>query len=67
MITCKGTKMTNNDKPARPNAVIMGRIEVVEDGGENFKTDLGLLIVFETPEQIRAALASGVCEFSVMG
>ena len=41
---------------------IMGRIEVVEDD-ENYKTNLGLLIVFDSPEDIRQALKDGVCEF----
>lgn len=48
-------------------AVIMGRIEVVEDDAENFKTDLGLLIVFDTPEAVRKALADGECKFTFGG
>lgn len=58
------------DKPKNPNkprAVIMGEIEVVEQDGDNFKTPLGLLIVFNTTEELRTALNSGVCEFSVFG
>lgn len=48
--------------PVKGKLKIMGRIEVVEDD-ENYKTDLGLLIVFENAEEIRQALKDGVCEF----
>ena len=41
---------------------IMGQIEVVEDD-ENYKTNLGLLIVFENTDEIRQALKDGKCEF----
>lgn len=44
-------------------AVIVGRIEVVEDD-ENYKTDLGLLVVFDSTEAIRKALADGECKFT---
>ncbi len=45
-------------------AVIMGQIEVLEPEGENFKHDLGLVIVFESSEAIRKAIAEGKCEFT---
>jgi hypothetical protein len=60
------------DNPSKENdvsdaatgkAVIMGRIEVVEVEGENFKHDLGLVIVFDSREAIRKALADGECKF----
>lgn len=47
---------------AHGKCVIAGRIEVVEDGG-NYKNDRALLIVFESPEDIRKALADGACNF----
>ena len=48
---------------AAGKAVIVGQIEVVEDD-ENYKTDLGLLVVFDSPESIRKALADGECKFT---
>lgn len=48
---------------ATGKAVIIGRIEVVEDD-DNYKTDLGLLVVFDSPEAIRKALADGECKFT---
>lgn len=48
---------------ATGKAVIMGRIEVVEDD-ENYKTDLGILIVFDSADAIRKALADGECKFT---
>lgn len=48
---------------AAGKAVIVGQIEVVEDD-ENYKTDLGLLVVFDSPEAIRKALADGGCKFT---
>lgn len=53
-------------KHAMPRAAIVGQIEVVEVDSENFKTSLGMLIVFDTPEQLRAALHSGTVSFSFM-
>lgn len=53
-------------KHAMPRAAIVGQIEVVETDSENFKTSLGMLIVFDTPEQLRAALHSGTVSFSFM-
>jgi hypothetical protein len=49
---------------AAGKAVIVGRIEVVEEYDENYKTDLGLLVVFDSPEAIRKALADGECKFT---
>lgn len=43
-------------------AVIMGRIEVVEDD-ENFKHDLGLVIIFDSTDDLREALKSKECKF----
>lgn len=42
--------------------VVMGQIEVVEEG-EKFKTNYGLLIVFNSAEDIRKAIADGKCQF----
>lgn len=44
-------------------AVIMGRIEVVEED-ENYKTDLGVLIVFDSVDSIRKAISDGECKFT---
>lgn len=49
---------------AHGRAVIAGRIEVVEEGGDNFKHDLALVIVFETPDACRKALVDGCCTFT---
>ncbi len=48
---------------ANGKAVIVGNIEVVEDD-ENYKTEYGLLIVFDGPEAVRKALPDGECKFT---
>lgn len=55
---------TAGAEPAKGNAVIAGRVEVVLDEDDTFKHDLGLVIVFDSPEAIRKALASGECRFT---
>lgn len=47
----------------KAKAAIVGRIEVVEDD-DNFKTDLGMVLVFESASDLRAALQSGECKFT---
>ncbi len=49
---------------ATGKAVIVGDLEVVEQGGDNFKHPLGLVIVFDSPEDVRRALADGECKFT---
>jgi hypothetical protein len=44
--------------------IIIGDIEVVEDIGENYKTQYGLVIECESPDQIREAIAKGAIEFT---
>lgn len=56
----------SNDDFAKGEAVIMGRIEVVEDD-TNYKTDLGVLIVFDSADSLRKALADRQCKFTVFG
>lgn len=51
-------------KSAHGIAEIVGKIEVVDpDGEKNFKTNLGLVLVFDSPESIRKALSDGYCTF----
>ena len=60
------TELRENEvrEAATGKAAIIGRIEVVECADENYKTDLGLLVVFDSPEAIRKALADGECRFT---
>lgn len=42
---------------------VMGDIETLEPDGETFKVNYGLLIEFDSPEDIRQAIKDGTCEF----
>lgn len=48
---------------AKGKAIIVGRVEVLENSSENFKHDLALVVVFDSAEDVREALAQGRCEF----
>jgi hypothetical protein len=53
---------------SKPDAVLMGRIEVFMDEDDpQHEIPMGLLIKFDDPEQIRQALKDGRVEFTVMG
>ena len=52
---------------ATGKAVIVGSVEVVEEGGDNYRHDLGLVIVFDSAEDVRKALADGECKFAFGG
>lgn len=49
---------------ATGNMMIMGQIEVVNQDEDNYKTDLGILLVFNTVEQLRQAIREGVCNIT---
>jgi ATP sulfurylase len=52
---------------AQGDVVIAGNVEVVEDGSDNHKYPLALVIVFKNPQQIRQAISDGVVRFTVFG
>lgn len=56
--------MIDTSSLAWGKAVIVGNIEVVEEDGDNFKSPLGLVIVFTSPQQIRQAMEDGVVKFT---
>lgn len=48
---------------AKGKLKIMGNIETLEDGNTQ-EHPMALLIEFDSPEDIRAAIKSGKCEFT---
>ena len=52
------------EEMAKGKAVIMGRIEVLEEP-ENYKHDMAILVVFDDVEEIRKAISDGKLEFKL--